>query len=166
MVSRVKVSAVVCGAAVVAGGQVLARELSNGTAAQLWSGLGFALALLVLRWLLGRAPRTAVAVQGSDDDGASLARWVERTESQITWSDTTRADWDRRVRPTLARQFELATRQPRVRDRAGFDAMGRVVFGDELWVWVDPDNVSPTGMGEPGPGRGVLVGVIERLERL
>jgi hypothetical protein len=43
---------------------------------------------------------------------------------------------------------------------------GRIVFGDELWQWVDPSNVMPTGGHEPGPGRGALKEILERLERV
>ncbi|MBB3753787.1 hypothetical protein FHT44_006309 [Mycolicibacterium sp. BK634] len=96
----------------------------------------------------------------------TIARWVERAESQIAWSDSTRADWDRRLRPLLARQFEIATRQPRTRNPTAFATTGRILFGDDLWCWIDPDNISPTGTQERGPGRAVFVAIIERLERL
>jgi hypothetical protein len=42
----------------------------------------------------------------------------------------------------------------------------QMVFGDELWVWMDPDGVSRTGTSEPGPGRGVLDELLPRLERI
>jgi hypothetical protein len=66
----------------------------------------------------------------------------------------------------LARQFELATRQPRARNPAAFEAAGRNHFGAELWAWVDPENISRTGTREPGPGRATLADIIERLELL
>jgi hypothetical protein len=66
----------------------------------------------------------------------------------------------------LARQFELATGQRKSKDRRAFQATAEMVFGPELWQWVDPDNVSRTGITEPGPGRGVLDEVLQRLERI
>ena len=41
-----------------------------------------------------------------------------------------------------------------------------MLFGDELWQWVDPENVSRTGGHEPGPGRDALDEILQRLERL
>lgn len=43
---------------------------------------------------------------------------------------------------------------------------GRMVFGDELWQWVDPQNISRTGGREPGPGREVLHDILVRLAKL
>jgi hypothetical protein len=43
---------------------------------------------------------------------------------------------------------------------------GRMVFGDELWQWVDPSNVVRDKAREPGPGRTALYEILERLERV
>ena len=51
-------------------------------------------------------------------------------------------DWDRRLRPMLARQFELASGQRKAKDPRAFHATGRMLFGEQLWQWVDPDNIS------------------------
>ncbi|BBY66872.1 hypothetical protein [Mycolicibacterium helvum] len=131
-----------------------------------FSGVSLAIALLAARRSLGRRASVDAAHARPDDAGMTLSRWAERAESQIAWSDSSRADWDRRVRPMLARQFEFATRQPRARNPAALAVTGRILFGDELWRWVDPDNISRTGAQERGPGRAVLIGIIERLERL
>jgi hypothetical protein len=135
-------------------------------AMSLFSGAALAMALIAVRWSLGRRPKPGPADGRADETGTTIKRWVERAESQIAWSDSTRADWDRRLRPALARQFEIATRQPRTRNPAAFATTGRILFGDELWQWVDPDNISRTGGREQGPGRGVFIHIIERLERL
>lgn len=135
-------------------------------AMSLFPGAALAIALLVVRWSLGRRVKPEASERRTDDAGTTIRRWAERAESQIAWSDATRADWDRRVRPAMARQFEFATRQPRARNPAAFANAGRILFGDELWRWVDPDNVSHTGSQERGPGREVFVCIIERLERL
>ncbi|MGH7290932.1 MAG: hypothetical protein ACREJT_06960 [Myxococcota bacterium] len=153
-----------------AGGVVTAEALSvvlaEREAVAWFSGVAVALALIAARWRLARGHRAGSFDAPTDDTATALDRWVERTESQIVWSDSTRADWDRRLRPMLARQFEFATRQPRARNPAAFDATGRILFGDELWAWVDPENVSRTGTQERGPGRAAFTDIIERLERL
>ena len=95
-----------------------------------------------------------------------MRRWIARTESMIRWADSSRADWDRHLRPRLAREFMLATGQRMGRDTASLGATGRIVFGDELWQWVDPSNVARTGRREPGPGREALSEILERLERV
>jgi hypothetical protein len=66
----------------------------------------------------------------------------------------------------LARQFELATGQRQVRNQAAFHATGAMLFGEELWAWVDPQNVSRTGDSEPGPGRDALDEILRRLEQV
>jgi hypothetical protein len=66
----------------------------------------------------------------------------------------------------LARQFELASGQRKAKDPRAFQATALMVFGPELWAWVDPDNVDRSGGLEPGPGRAVLNDVLERLERI
>lgn len=131
-----------------------------------FSGIALALMFAAAGWLLTRRTRAESLDASSDDTDSALSRWVERTESQIAWSESTRADWDRRLRPMLARQFERAARQPRSRNPQAFDAAGRVHFGDELWKWVDPENISRRGRQEKAPGQTVLTDILERLERL
>ena len=83
-----------------------------------------------------------------------MRRWLSRTETLISWAETTRKDWDRHLRPMLARQFEMASGQRKVKDR-GHSRHGQMLFGPEPWAWVDPET-SPNGMEEPGPGREAL----------
>ncbi|MGI9126385.1 MAG: hypothetical protein ACR2JM_16810, partial [Mycobacterium sp.] len=45
-----------------------------------------------------------------DDALESLYRWKARTEAMIQRADASRSDWDRHLRPRLAREFMLATR--------------------------------------------------------
>lgn len=125
-----------------------------------------ALALFTARWVLTREQLPASDESSARDPAESLRRWMARTELLVARSETSRSDWDKHLRPMLARQFELATGQRKSKDPKAFAATARMVFGDELWVWVDPDNVSRTGIGEPGPGRGVLDEVLQRLERI
>ena len=128
--------------------------------------IAVALALLTLRWYLvrdGDADRTVAATNDAEE---SLRRWLSRTETLISWSESTRADWDRHLRPMLARQFEIATGQKQNKNPDGFQATGRMLFGDELWAWVDPDNVARADKHVPGPGRSTLDDILRRLEQV
>jgi hypothetical protein len=95
-----------------------------------------------------------------------LRRWLSSTQTTICWSDSTRADWDRHLRPMLARRFAIATGQRQAKDPATFSATGQMLFGAELWKWVDPNNVTRTGSREPGPGRGALEEILQKLEQV
>jgi len=130
------------------------------------SGLIVAIVLLALRWLLVRETQPDLGAGSANDSAESLRRWLSRTETLISRSDSTRRDWDRHLRPMLARQFELATGHRQVKDPAAFQATGRMLFGAELWTWVDPQNVSRTGGEEPGPGHAALDEILQRLERV
>lgn len=103
-----------------------------------------------------------------DDVGESLQRSISRIESRITWAEGSRADWDLRVRPVLARQFEMATKvgQRRLADPDAFRATGLMLFGPQLWQWVDPDNIAGKPGTERAPGRKVLEDIIECLEHV
>jgi hypothetical protein len=102
----------------------------------------------------------------SNDAAESLRRWLSRTETLVSRAESTRRDWDRHLRPMLARQFELATGQRQARNHAAFHATGTMLFGAQLWEWVDPQNVSRTGESEPGPGREALDEILRRLEQV
>lgn len=122
--------------------------------------------LLAVRVALASEAAPTPVMTEADERAAALRRWTERTETLIGWSESTRADWDRRLRPMLARQFELATGQRKARDPRTFHATGQLLFGPQLWQWVDPENVSRTGAAEPGPGRAALDEILRRLERV
>jgi hypothetical protein len=130
------------------------------------AGLMAAIGVLGVRWMLTREQREATDASQARDPAESLRRWLTRTETLVARAETTRADWDKHLRPMLARQFELATGQRKSKDARAFEATADMVFGADLWQWVDPDNVSRTGIDEPGPGRGVLDELLQRLERI
>lgn len=133
----------------------------------LWAAAAMAaIALLAVRWLLVRDNADLVDESISRDPAETLRKWLARTETLIQWSEASRADWDRHLRPMLARQFELATGSRKSKDAKVFQVTAEMVFGKDLWQWVDPDNVSPKGRDEPGPGRGVLDEILQRLERV
>lgn len=128
------------------------------------AGIALALVLLSIRRVLGHQDGPDVE-PGSDDLGDSLRRWVATTETTIRWSDSTRRDWDRHLRPMLARRFELTTGQGQAKDPAAFRATGEMLFGPELWEWVNPNNIGHTPE-QPGPGRAVLEEILRRLEKV
>ena len=128
-------------------------------------GAMVALVLVSLRIYLVREPRDDTETM-TNDAAESLRRWLSRTETLVSRADSTRRDWDRHLRPMLARQFELATGQRQLRNHVAFHATGTMLFGAELWQWVDPQNVSRTGESEPGPGREALDEILRRLEQV
>lgn len=132
----------------------------------LWAAGAAALfALINVRQVLGR-PGAPPPVEQPNPLEESLRGWLSRTNTLIHRSESTRADWDRHLRPMLARRFAIATGQKQAKDPAAFDATGKTLFGAELWAWVDPNNVSRTGASEPGPGRATLEEIMERLEQV
>ena len=128
------------------------------------SGTALALVLLNVRRFVGR-PEPAEEPE-PDDLGDSLRRWLSTTETTIRWSDSTRADWDRHLRPMLARRYEMTTGQRQSKDPLAYQASGRMLFGAEIWEWVNPNNVTRTGDREPGPGRAMLEEILRRLEQV
>lgn len=128
-------------------------------------GAMVALVLLSLRFYLVREMGDDSETLASDA-AESLRRWLSRTETLVSRAESTRRDWDRHLRPMLARQFELATGQRQARNHAAFHATGTMLFGAELWRWVDPQNISRTGESEPGPGREALDEILRRLEQV
>lgn len=133
----------------------------------LWiSGALVALVLFGVRRFLVPESEPLPAGSDAEDAGELLRRWLSGTETLIHWSESTRSDWDRHLRPMLARRFEMATGQRRAKDPATFDATGRMLFGQQLWGWVDQENIARTGGREPGPGRGALEEILQRLEQV
>ena len=115
--------------------------------------------------MMTKAPtRAATPAPAANALEESLRSWLSRTETLIHRSESTRADWDRHLRPMLARRFAITTGQHQAKDPAAFDATGQMLFGPQLWAWVDPNNVAQTGAREPGPGRATLAEILERLE--
>jgi hypothetical protein len=157
---------VAAGVLLVAGAELLALAGPDRGLILIMSGVAVACALLGLRWYLVREAALDGEEQYIDDAAESLRRWLSRTETLIGQSDATRRDWDRHLRPTLARQFEMATGQKRSKNRAAYNTTGLMLFGADLWAWVDPENVSRSGLDEPGPGRTALDEILQRLERV
>jgi hypothetical protein len=160
-------SLVVVGCCLALAAEFVAVCLPGRGDALVLTGVAVGVVLLGVRGYLGVPADPQVGDAAPDDEGESLQRWLSRTEALIHWSETTRSDWDRRVRPVLARQFEMATKanQRRTTDPAAFQATGEMLFGADLWPWVDPDNVVRGGLAQRGPGRGTLEGILHCLEQ-
>lgn len=116
---------------------------------------------LQIRGNLAGVRRPADEDPAQDPALEPLHRWKSQTESLIQWADATRGEWDRYLRPKLARDFLQATRQ---KEPAAVAAAGRLLFGEDLWQWVDPQNVSAAKRNDPAPGRATLDTILQRLE--
>lgn len=157
---------VAAGLCLVIGVQALAMLMPDRRLVLVFVGAAVAIALLILRWYLAHVSDSGAPEASVNDAEQSLRRWLSRTETLISWSESTRSDWDRHLRPMLARQFGIATGQKQNKNPDGFRATGRMLFGDELWAWVDPENVARTNNHVPGPGREALDEILRRLEQV
>jgi hypothetical protein len=153
------------GVCLIIGVELLALMLHDRRVVLAASGVALALVLLNVRRVVGRATEPS-AEPDPDELGDSLRRWLSTTETTIRWSESTRMDWDRHLRPMLARRYEIATGQRQSKDPDAYHATGRMLFGDELWQWVNPNNVTRTGDRQPGPGRAALEEILERFEQV
>ncbi|OBK71805.1 hypothetical protein [Mycobacterium sp. 1274761.0] len=157
---------VAAGLCLIIGVQALAMMMPDRRYSLVIIGIAVAMALLALRFYLAHLSDEPQAPIKANDAEESLRRWLSRTETQIQWAESTRSDWDRHLRPMLARQFGIATGQKQNKNPDGFRATGRMLFGDELWAWVDPENIARTDAHVPGPGREALDEILRRLERV
>jgi hypothetical protein len=157
---------VAAGLCLVIGVQLLAMMMPDRRLVLVTAGIAVAASLLALRWYLGYVTTPEPPEHSTNSAEESLQRWLSRTETLISWSESTRADWDRHLRPVLARQFGIATGQKQNKNPDGYRATGRMLFGDELWAWVDPENVARTDKHVPGPGRAALAEILRRLEQV
>ncbi|WP_227984693.1 hypothetical protein [Nocardia spumae] len=125
-----------------------------------------------LVWLLWSLVERARAQQVSDEDdhefengpAEMLSRWHARAQMLATRADGTRADWDRYLRPLLAKEFELSSGHRISKNRKATEVAGKLQFGPELWRWVDPANSSPRDQTSRAPGRTALDEILRRLQ--
>ncbi|CPR13315.1 hypothetical protein BN971_04625 [Mycobacterium bohemicum DSM 44277] len=155
---------VVLGVVLIVGVEALALVVRARGSVLAASGVAVALVLLSVRRALGRGAESPAELE-ADDLGDSLRRWLSGTESTIRWSESSRTDWDRHLRPMLARRYEIATGQKQSKDPTAYHSVGRMLFGAELWEWVNPNNVTGTGDRSPGPGRAALGEILRKLEQ-
>ena len=145
---------------------ILLTEVIALTLGRRWAlpaaGLAVVVLAVELRGHLAGAKPPPPVTPPRNEALESLESWKSQTEAMIRWADSGRAEWDRHLRPRLAREFLLSTRQ---KEPAAIEAAGRMLFGDELWPWVDPHNTHPAGRDERGPGRAALDEILRRLEQ-
>jgi hypothetical protein len=127
---------------------------------------GVIVALILYRLRSSLSPEDDPAEERDRGPEEALQRWLARTETLIRWADRSRGDWDRHLRPLLAREFQTVTGHREGEDRSAMDATGRMTFGAELWPWVDPFAVSHTDRDQPAPGRAALEAILQRLARM
>jgi len=120
----------------------------------------------LLAWRLSLIPRRPD--ESTVDDGPTPVpdTSMDRARATLDWADGSRADWDRHVRPLLAREVAelLRTRRDPVTPRPAHP--GGRLLGPDLWPLVDPAQPFTAEPDRPGPGRDGLARILDRLERL
>lgn len=128
-----------------------------------------ALALATLVWSLYER-RWAVSDPEQDEiengPAEMLRRWQARAQMLADRADGSRADWDRHLRPLLAKEFELSSGLRVAKNRKATEAAGVLQFGPELWRWVDPANSALRDQTNRAPGRAALDEILRRLQRM
>ncbi|MFD6393233.1 hypothetical protein ACWF9G_10170 [Nocardia sp. NPDC055029] len=130
--------------------------------------LPVAIALATLLWSMRhRVVREEPLTEYIDNGPAEmLGRWHARAEMLTARADGTRADWDRHLRPLLAKEFELSTGLRVAKNRRATEAAGQLQFGPELWRWVDPANSALRDQTGRAPGREALDEILRRLQTM
>ncbi|MBH0781569.1 hypothetical protein [Nocardia bovistercoris] len=126
---------------------------------------GAIVAVPVLVLATSATPSRASAPATEDDWARAEARRRIRAEALLRHVDGSRAEWDSRVRPMLAREFRSALGDRARTDSAAAD-LGHEILGLELWRWVDPAAATVTARDDEGPGRELFIRILDRLERL
>ncbi|MET7768104.1 hypothetical protein [Nocardia sp. NPDC005366] len=127
------------------------------------------LALAMIQLTLGLRRRAEVEADEPADDmengpAEMLYRWQARAQMLADRAEGTRADWDRHLRPLLAKEFELSTGLRVAKNRRATEAAGILQFGPELWRWVDPANSALRDQTSRAPGRAALDEILRRLQ--
>ncbi|MEV6274303.1 hypothetical protein [Nocardia sp. NPDC051832] len=131
---------------------------------------GIPVLLLMINLLWNLRDRTPGADKPHEeiDNGPveMLNRWQARAAMLADRADGSRADWDRHLRPLLAKEFELSAGMRVAKNRKAIEAAGRHQFGAELWRWVDPANSALRDQTTRAPGRAALDEILRRLQRM
>ncbi|WP_109525125.1 MULTISPECIES: hypothetical protein [Nocardia] len=127
------------------------------------------LALAVVQLTLGLRRGREIEEEEPPDDmengpAEMLYRWHARAQMLADRAEGTRADWDRHLRPLLAKEFELSTGLRVAKNRKATEAAGILQFGPELWRWVDPANSALRDQTSRAPGRAALDEILRRLQ--
>ncbi|MDV6014445.1 hypothetical protein [Haloechinothrix sp. LS1_15] len=110
------------------------------------------------------ASAARIPAAGAPDDSVAA-----RAATIASAARGTRADWDRHVRPVLAKEFAeiTANRHPHAPETATEGERHRAgvrLFGATLWPLVDPEQAFTTRLGHQGPGPDALEAIVDRLE--
>ncbi|WP_194817040.1 hypothetical protein [Nocardia sp. XZ_19_385] len=132
------------------------------------AGIPVLLLMITLIWnLRDRSPGTGQQHDEIDNGPAEmLSRWQARAQMLADRADGTRADWDRHLRPLLAKEFELSAGMRVAKNRKAIEAAGKHQFGADLWRWVDPANSALRDQTTRAPGRAALDEILRRLQRM
>ncbi|WP_239476899.1 hypothetical protein [Nocardia arizonensis] len=133
------------------------------------TALPVAFAMYRLTRSLGERPGVAEEEPVEDmENGPAemLYRWQARAQLLADRAEGTRADWDRHLRPLLAKEFELSTGLRVAKNRKATESAGLLQFGPELWRWVDPANSALRDQTSSAPGRAALDEILRRLQRM
>ncbi|MBO0854141.1 MAG: hypothetical protein J2P18_10280 [Nocardia sp.] len=128
-----------------------------------------ALAMLVRSLLEQTRPQDDSSLDdGEMQNGPAemLDRWHARAQMLTDRADGTRADWDRYLRPLVAKEFELSSGHRIAKNRSVTETVGRNQFGPELWRWVDPAESATRDQTTRAPGRGALEEILRRLQEM
>ncbi|WP_431967198.1 hypothetical protein [Nocardia sp. bgisy134] len=128
-----------------------------------------ALALFQLIWTLRERENAERDDHADDIENGPLEmlnRWQARAQMLADRADGSRADWDRHLRPLLAKEFELSTGMRVAKNRRATETAGILQFGPELWRWVDPANSALRDQTTRAPGRAALDEILRRLQRM
>ncbi|WP_459955279.1 hypothetical protein [Nocardia sp. IFM 10818] len=135
------------------------------------AGIPVAGALALLLWSLverNRRLREDGPADHEIDNGPAemLHRWQARAQMLADRAEGSRADWDRHLRPLLAKEFELTSGHRMAKNRRAHEAAGMLQFGPELWRWVDPANSALRDQVGRAPGRPALDEILRRLQNM
>ncbi|WP_040854367.1 hypothetical protein [Nocardia niigatensis] len=130
-----------------------------------------AAALGLLLWSLVERSRRLAPPEPDDNDIDNgpvemLHRWQARAQMLADRSEGSRADWDRHLRPLLAKEFELTSGHRMAKNRRALEVAGQLQFGPELWRWVDPANSALRDQASSAPGRAALDEILRRLQNM
>lgn len=132
------------------------------------AGLPVAVALGCFVWVLLRPEKRKKEPADDMDNGPAemLRHWHARAEMLVDRADGSRADWDRHLRPLLAKEFQLSAGLRVSKNRRALENAGHHLFGAELWRWVDPADSALRDQDTPAPGRAALDEILSRLQRM
>ncbi|MEU1983759.1 hypothetical protein [Nocardia sp. NPDC019395] len=132
------------------------------------AGVPVAIALCCFVWVLLRPEKKEKEFVDEMANGPAemLHHWHARAQMLADRADGSRADWDRHLRPLLAKEFQLSAGLRVSKNRRALESAGVHLFGAELWRWVDPADSALRDQNTPAPGRAALDEILSRLQRM